>query len=149
MANSGDGNDIIQITGGNGHTVHLGEGTNDITVSAENVTLIQKSTNAIDDITVQWSDNIGVLRINTINNTSGLYEDYLTITGAKSTDFTFEGTYLRGRSYTGQGLSLISETDPGCGIEIGNWKKNQVFSGITFDDKTLSFASINQKAGLA
>ena len=104
------------------------------------VTLKQNSTDAVDKITVQWSEDIGVLNIDTRSNSSNLYTDYLTIKNANSTDFTF--------NKSSSNLVISSIIDPGCGIKISYWNSRQAFSnGITFDDGTVSFAEINQKAG--
>ena len=142
-----DGKDVIEITGGSGHTVTLDEGTNIVTVSASNVTLEQSSYNASDKITVNWSDDIGVLKISTTSNSSVFYKDYLTIKGAKSTDFDFIKGNL-GDLRNQYSLVLSSNKDLGCGIEILRWNDFKAFAdGIMFDDGLKNFASINSDAG--
>ena len=135
----GAGRDTYKVNGGSGHVITLDEGTNNVTVSATDVTLKQTSKNEADTITIQWSERIGVLSISTYSNASSIYTDYLTVKGAKSTEFNFE----KKSSY----LTLSSTVDLGCGIEIKDWYRLGAFSnGITFDDTTLTFEQINQKA---
>ena len=135
----GAGRDTYKVNGGSGHVITLDEGTNNVTISATDVTLKQTSKNEADTITVQWSERIGVLSISTYSNASSIYADYLTVKGAKSTEFNFE----KKSSY----LTLSSTVDLGCGIEIKDWYRLGAFSnGITFDDTTLTFEQINQKA---
>ena len=137
---TGSGNDTISLTGGSNHYVFLEKGTNTVKVSAADVKLQQASKMATDKITVNWSKDIGTLQIYTVKNSSKKYKDSLIIKGLKSSD-----AFIGFTGHTNDNLSIAAYSTTN-GIDIMEWKNNKSFSGIKFDDKTLSFAAINKKA---
>ena len=129
----------INVLKGEGHNVDLSytytTGAN-ITVAAKNVSLELDNCYKSNNVTVQWSNNIGTLSIESNHDltTNGI-ANTLTISGANSTDFNFiESGYAE--------LSLVSKTNSGCSIQIeGGF--DYIFSEVTFDNGTFySYADI-------
>ena len=144
---TGDGKDTVTVTGGSNHWLYLGSKTNTVTVSATNVTIQQDSSASVDNITVQWSEDIEVFTFKEHEKANDIYKnDKMTITGAKSTDFNFG-------KQGGDDLVLSSLTDPGCGIIVEDWNRDYykgfLNGGIQFDDRYMTFAQVNEEAGFA
>ncbi len=141
------GNDTIKLTGDcSGTVVGLGDGINQVTVAGKNVTLNQWMNNYYgsesdgkDRITVNWSDNIGKLTINTVYPQSDAGIDVLTINNAVRSDFKFVKT-----SY----WDLSIKGNNGCSIEIPGWYSTGTFkNGITVGGTLVSYEDINAEAG--
>ena len=136
----GLGSDTITIKGGSGHTVKLSSGHEMINVSARNVTISETSETTTEAITVNWSDTIGVLRINTVEDNGENIMDTLSIKGLKAGAVDFS------KSATSDTLILRSGNSR---IEINGWASNQAFgtNGILFDGTRLGYEEVSKKAG--
>ena len=132
--------DTINLKAGSGHTVKLSSGYNMIDVSAKNVTISETSGTTTEAITVNWSDTIGVLRINTVKDSGENTMDTLSIKGIKASAFAFS------KSSASDTLILSSGNSR---IEISGWSSNQAFgsNGILFDGARMGYEAVSAKAG--
>ena len=150
----------INVLKGEGHSVKMEHYVNDfsnnanIVIAAKNVTLDLGNQLGSNNVTVQWSNNIGKLYIEAYKDfeSSGL-DSYLTVSGAKRDDFDFtkypEFVIVPGYEpmFAGFVLSVKSKVNPDCKIDVYNWWGDKQFSGITFvkgeSSEFLSYNEIN------
>ena len=143
--NCGHGNDKVDITGGNNTKVYSKKGINTISVSGKNVTIEQwrngsyHDDGAKDNITVNWSANIGKLSIITSYPDNGVV-DALTINNVAVSNLDF---------YKVNTWNLLIEGNNGNSIYIDGWFSTKAFSnGVNFGGTNKTYSWISDRAVL-
>ena len=158
----GDPRDNVYVTGGIDNEVYLGgdnrSRANRVNVSGGSITMHTK-TNGWNNITVEHNNDVGQVILlaadkDTIQIDGGAYvhfDDMLTISGAKSTDFNYEFKFIKGwingsewSSNGYYGLALTSNTYRGFEVDIIGFSEDRV-GDITFSDKSMTYQDIYTK----